>query len=153
MSAPASKRQKIAADDAADIASDRGDRGGKPTSPWAELAVTAWGHAVDYLRYSEVRQTLMVSKTVGSEVPKHVQTMNVLSATEMNVRTARRFPNCAEVNILCFIVQDEEDPDYSVLVEDAVHRVVPFLTFFPKLKDVFVGGVLRSLDNDSTTLE
>ena len=153
MSAPASKKQKIAS--AAAIPPVRGDDDdGGPVSSWADLPVTAWGHALDYLRYSEVRnKALLVSKTMTSEVPKHVQTLNIFTGAELHLRTTRRFPNCTELNVLCLLIEDQEDPEFDVLVEDVVHRVGPILPFFLKLKNVFIGRVWNADEDDSPTIE
>lgn len=105
------------------------------------LPATIWGSILDYMPYNEVRSALLVGKTIANDAAKHVQTLNVLKATQMFVPAARRFPNVEKVNIFCLLVPNEGRNGLYTFSRDAATRIVPFLIGFLKLKALFAGGL------------
>ena len=110
------------------------------------LPATTWGGILDFMPYHEVRSALLISKTIANDAVKYVHTLNMLKSTEMNVPAARgRFANVERVNILCFIEFSRDGTSTSIrstLSSDAATRIIPYLSAFPKLKQVLVGGYM-----------
>jgi len=124
------------------------------------LPDTIMGAALDYLQYAEVRNALLAGKFIAVDSVKHVQTLSICSTAEMAVRAARRFDCVTDVNILCLLSDDveqgtEHDAVFrlmsqysnsvpSRLSRDCALRAVPFLSSFPKLETIFIGGMSKS---------
>ena len=98
---------------------------------------------MDYLPYKDVRSSLQISRVFAKEVPRHVETINVLRPCEMDVPAARRFSNAKKIKILC-VIQFEFDEDdfveHCFVNEEAMGRTIPFLLVFPRITHIFVGG-------------
>ena len=103
---------------------------------------------MDYLRYGEVRKTILVSRNFR-DASKHVQTLNLCKTKEMHIPSARRFTNVTEISILCFLKSGgldmgDGEPDLE-LDEGCLRRIIPFLAAWPgRLEKVFIGGVFRT---------
>mmetsp|Transcript_22490 Transcript_22490/g.48836 ORF Transcript_22490/g.48836 Transcript_22490/m.48836 type:complete len:416 (+) Transcript_22490:104-1351(+) len=109
------------------------------------LPATTWGDILDFMPYHEVRSALLISKAIANDAVQYVRTLNVFKGTEMNVPSARaRFVNVESVNILCFIeyvyISRAGTSTSTALSSDVASRIIPFLSAFPKLKQVLVGG-------------
>ena len=125
----------------------------EPTAP--HIPAPVWAHVLDYMPYGEVRSALMVGKIIAVEAVKHVQTLNIMNGWEMDVPSARRFPNVSEVNILSLVrfrTDDEEDDEHDFyLCETTAERIVPFIVGFQKLKRIRAGGI--DVDNEFTSYD
>ena len=114
----------------------------------AHLPAPVWGHVLDFMPYADVRSALLVGKHMAVEAAKHVQTLNITKAGEMYIPAARRFANAEEVNILCLLggTGETDDEDFILepytITEVASIRIPSFISSFPRLKSVFLGGVL-----------
>mmetsp|Transcript_24078 Transcript_24078/g.69211 ORF Transcript_24078/g.69211 Transcript_24078/m.69211 type:complete len:400 (-) Transcript_24078:113-1312(-) len=114
--------------------------------------VTAWGSALGFLPYRDLRSSLRVSRIFRKEVIGEIEVLNIFSPSEMDVPTARRFENVIEVNILCLCrpTSDGEDTDLTDGIEGAsqvcpiaVSNIVPFLQSFPRLRRVKIGYYIK----------
>ena len=121
---------------------------GKP--PAAELKPTlpldVLGHALDYAPYGDVQSALSVSKTVRSEATKAIKVLNFTRGAQLGHRSSGRyFPNVTEVNCLSFATVSPHlgfgAVKKATLCMVTYHRLVPFLSTFPKLYRVFIGGL------------
>lgn len=95
--------------------------------------------------YEDVRSTLLVGKLIAVEAAKYVQTLNIMKSTQMVGPPARRFPNITEVNIFSLLIHKvaktpQEFTSNCKLCSDTAIRTVPFVSMFPRLKWLFVGG-------------
>ena len=98
-----------------------------------------WGHVLDYMPYEEVRSALLVGNIIASEAVKYVRVLNFMKGYQLDVPSARRFANVEEVNCLSLISGEESA---TIMCKDTAIRLVPLLETYPKLKSVFVGGLL-----------
>ena len=106
--------------------------------PTRHIPAPVWGHALDYMPYSEVRSALLICKTIAKEAVQHVQTVTFTKACQLDAPALRRFPNITEVRCLCLIHGDFSS---TTLCEDTVFRIVPLLTALPRLERFFIGGM------------
>ena len=114
----------------------------------AHLPATCLAAMLNFMWYTDVRQCMLAGKMMAVEAARHIETLNITKASELDAPSARRFQNASEVNVLCLIseVDDEEDEDDEDNLQDqisleTVTRVVPFLASIPNLERVYVGGV------------
>lgn len=106
-----------------------------------QLPASVLAAILDFMRYDDVRSSLLVGKTIADHAAKHVQTLNITKVVQMDSPAARnRFQNIEQVNIQCLFQFINNDPERQNLLPDAASRIVPFLMSFPKLKKVFIGG-------------
>ena len=117
----------------------------KPMRQTPHIPAPVWGHVLDYMPYGEVRQMLLVGKTICTEAVKYVQTINIMNSWEMDAPAARRFANVTDVNILSllrFHTEDEEvwQNDFY-LCGTTAERTVPFIVGFEKLRRIRAGGL------------
>ena len=131
-----------------------GDSDGPPTKKKTQVASTdhddgplqlpavVWGHVLDFMPYGEVRSALLICKTVANDAVDHVQTINVMKSTQLNVPAARRFLNVRELNILCLLKSADSSTNMlsCELCPDTVGRAVFFAASFPKVERILVGG-------------
>ena len=114
----------------------------QPTQP--RLPADAMGGIFDFMPYGEVRSALLAGRFVAKEVARHVQTLNITTGVQMNVRgqASLRFPNVEDVNVVCLLTKATATRGYRIS-SDVATRIPYFLLTFPKLCDVFVGGIRR----------
>ena len=103
------------------------------TVPIPDLPAPMWGRVLEFLPYGDVRKAMLLSRTIAFDAPPHVFFLSIYKASEMNVRAIRRFCNVKETQIHC-VIRD------GVLNPNAVGRVVPFISAFPKLTYCGIGG-------------
>jgi len=73
---------------------------------------------------------------VATEVSKHVTVLHVMRSCELEVRSARRFPNVVKINIGCLLSQDDGDDDSTQTINfTVVGKIAPFLSCFAKLEE------------------
>ena len=96
-----------------------------------------WGRVLDFMPYEEVRSALLVGKIIANEAVKYVRTLNFMKGCQLDVPSARRFASVEEVNCLSLISGWWRS---TVLCRETTTRLVPLLTTFAKLKQIFVGG-------------
>ena len=141
---PRKRKAEELSDDSGDPAAVAAEDADQP----AHLPAPVWGHVLDFMPYADVRSALLVGKHMAVEAAKHVQTINITKAGEMYIPAARRFANAEEVNLLCLLggtgETDDEDEVFEpyTITEVASTRIPSFISSFPKLKSVFLGGVL-----------
>ena len=111
-----------------------------------ELPATVWGSVLDFLPYGNVRSCLLISKMIANEASKHVSTLNIMRPREMDIPASRRFVNVENLNILCLVSQAARARHWLNL--EAAQCAPLFLLEFRKLKNAFVGGYYRVI-NDS----
>ena len=101
-------------------------------------------HALDFLPFSDVRSAMLTGKHIAVHAAAQMETLNIMEASELNVRVAGRYRNVKEVNIGCILVNraltTARFPTYAEkeVSSDAVGRIVPFLGCFPKLKKICI---------------
>lgn len=108
-----------------------------------QLPAVVWGHVLDFMPYAQVRSALRICKTVANDAVDHVQTINIMKSTQLNVPAARRFPSVRELNILCLLKSVDGSNNMMLgceLCPDTVGRAVFFAASFPKVERVVVGG-------------
>lgn len=141
----ASRKRKAAAlgtDDAPD-----GKRKSAPDDCPAYLPAPCLAAVLNFMWYTDVRQCMLAGKMMAVEAARHVETLNITKASELVVPASRRFENASEVNVLCLVseMRDKVDDEYEfgpdLISMDTVVRVVPFLSSFPNLKRVYLGGL------------
>ena len=95
-------------------------------------------HALDFLPFSDVRSAMLTGKHIAVHAAAQMETLNIMEASELNVRVAGRYRNVKEVNIGCILVNrtPSSHPALADFAElevssNAVIRIVPFLTCFP----------------------
>ena len=98
-----------------------------------DLPVALWAEVFHFLEYKDARNSLLVCKFVANQVSKHVKSLHVMRSCELEVRSARRFPNVVDVNITCLLRQDDDSPQH--LDPESVGRTVPFLSTFRHLQE------------------
>eukprot|EP00562_Extubocellulus_spinifer_P007431 CAMPEP_0178503362 /NCGR_PEP_ID=MMETSP0696-20121128/18001_1 /TAXON_ID=265572 /ORGANISM="Extubocellulus spinifer, Strain CCMP396" /LENGTH=364 /DNA_ID=CAMNT_0020132489 /DNA_START=52 /DNA_END=1144 /DNA_ORIENTATION=- len=103
------------------------------------LPATCLASVLNFMPYSDVRSFLPAGKLIAIDAAKHIETLNIMEVAGLDVPAARRFTNVSQVNILCVVTQAGSGSD-QILSPDAVQRVLPFLSIFPKLKGARVGG-------------
>ena len=153
-----SNDNKRKAEDMVDTSTSDGigcDDGGPPTKKKTQVAPTdnnddgplqlpavVWGHVLDFMPYEEVRSALLICKTVANDAVNHVQIINIMNSTQLNVPAARRFPNVRELNILCLLKSADSSTNMLScdLCPDTVGRAVFFAASFPKVERILVGG-------------
>lgn len=126
-----------------DAASGRAAMGKPPAELRPVLPLDVFGHALDYVPYGDVQSALAVSKTVRSEASKAVKVLNFTRGAQLGHRSSGRcFPNVVEVN--CFSFARKYSTVYSFFTVEICDvtrdRIVVFLSTFPKLRRVFIGG-------------
>ena len=104
------------------------------------LPAPVWGHVLDYMPYEEARSALLVGKIIANEAVQYVHTLNFKKSCQLDVPSARRFPNVEHVNILCLLLAKGEGHADRVICESTSMRMVPVLTAFSRLKSLFAGG-------------
>ena len=108
---------------------------------------------LEYLDYQTVLSCALTSKIFLHDAMPLVKTLHIDTALQMNIPLTSRFRDVQHINLYSLLkgrAVDEEDEDndeelLSVNYE-AVLRVVPFLSAFPNLSRVFIGG--RKNDGD-----
>ena len=104
------------------------------------LPAPVWGHVLDYMPYEDVRSALLVGKIIANEAVQYVHTLSVMKSCQLDVPSARRFPNVQHVNILSLLLAKGEGDADRALCESTSMRMVPVLTAFSRLKSLFAGG-------------
>jgi len=148
---PPSKRQKRSGDGdgkkAAEMMIAFGgpmcDEATTPDDSPAHLPATCLAAVLGFMWYTDVRQCMLAGKMMAVESARHVETLNIVKASELDAPSARRFRNVSEVNVLCLVSEAhaEDNPDaWMQMCTDAAMRVVPFLSSIPNLERVFLGG-------------
>lgn len=102
------------------------------TVPIPDLPAPMWGRVLEFLPYGDVRKAMLLSRTIAFDAPPHVSYLTIYEAAEMNVRAIRRFCNVKGTRINCVIRDGALNPN-------AVGRVVPFISAFPKLMYCSIG--------------
>ena len=101
------------------------------------LPPTKWGAALDFLLYEDIRSTLLVSRIFRREVAGRIETLSVRLPKELDIPSARRFPNVTTVKILFFGVKKVDGMSFLMEAEslpiDTVTKIIPFLQTFPQL--------------------
>ena len=144
--------RKRKADDDDGSSSGRKLKLAKPSSsssPAAHLPASCLAAILNFMEYGDVRRCLLAGKTMAVDAASHVETLNIMNASELVTSAARRFANVSEINILSLVTTTEdgdEDAEDTLSVGTAT-RSVPYLTSFPKLKRVFLGGLFRDPDD------
>ena len=136
-----SRKRKADALEAADDAESPSGRKLKvatAATPSAHLPASCLAAILDFMEYAEVRRCLLAGKIVAVDAARHVETLNIMNASELVPSAARRFANVAEINILSLVASTDED---DILSAGTATRSVPFLISFPKLKRAFLGGL------------
>ena len=116
-----------------------------PTNPDnLHLPAPVWGHVLDYMPYEEVRSALLICKMVATDAVKYVHTLNVTRACQMDIPSARKFPNVEDLNCLCLISKAVNPAGIAshkiTLSEEVASKMLPFLGAFPRLDNVDVGS-------------
>ena len=114
----------------------------------AHLPAPCLAAVLNFMRYADVRQCMLAGKMMAVEAAGHVETLNITKASELDAPSARRFRSASEVNVLCLVSEtdaedDREDRQYppDQISMETVTRVVPFLSSFPNLERIFLGGL------------
>ena len=107
----------------------------------AHLPATCLAAVLNFMWYTDVRQCMLTGRIMAVEAARHVETLNITKASELVVPAARRFGNAQKVNILCLVSEISKNNRDDQISMDAVMRVVPFLSFIPKLEHIFLGGL------------
>jgi F-box domain len=101
-----------------------------------ELPAEIWGHALDYLPFSDVVQCAAVSKQL-QESMNFVARISIFKKNELRKVFARRFSNgnVTQVDVFCLItcLDPDEDEEKFSICQSTASRIVPFLVHFPKL--------------------
>ena len=140
-------RKRKADDDDESVSSGRKLKVAKPSSSSspAHLPASCLAAILNFMEYGDVRRCLLVGKTVAVDAASHVETLNIMNASELVPSAARRLANVTEINILSLVTPTEDD-DEEVLSASTATRSVPFLISFSKLKHAFLGGIRRDTD-------
>ena len=145
-STSSSRKRKAGVDD--ELVSGRKLKIAKPSpssSPAAHLPASCLAAILNFMEYSEVRRCLLAGKIMAVDAARHVETLNIMNASELVPSAALRFANVTEINILSLVTPTEDD-DEKVLSASTATRSVLFLTTVPKLKHAFLGGLCRDAD-------
>ena len=117
-----------------------------PSASNAILPADLIAIVMDFSQYSDVRNSLLAGKLMTKKVSTLVREIHIMKPNEMKpqVKTKERFPNVRVVNIFCLFTSEYQYFS-SPLSERKFYPtvaacVVPFLSFFPKLKTSFIGG-------------
>ena len=107
-----------------------------------QLPAVVWGHILDFMPYEEVRSALLICKSLANDAVHHVQTINIMKSTQMNVPAARRFPSVRELNILSLVKSADSSTNIWAieLCPDTVGRAAFFAASFPRVEHILVGG-------------
>ena len=135
---PPAKKAKIACDDGATT---------KSAATTASLPAPVWARSFDFLPYSDVRSARLVCKMFANEVPTYIGVLNVYGPAEMDVPSARRYPNVNTLNVFC-LFQEEYEGQITTLNTEGVENTLGFLPSFPRLKRAFLGGFAYDEDQD-----
>lgn len=104
-----------------------------------ELPAEIWGHALDYLPFSDVIQCWAVSRQL-QESMNFVSRISIYRKDELRKVFARRFSNgnVTQVDVFCLItcLDPEENEEKFSICQSTASRIVPFLVHFPKLLSV-----------------
>ena len=136
-----SRKRKVDADD--ESSSGRKLKLAKPSpslSPAAHLPASCLAAILNFMEYGEVRRCLLAGKIMAVDAARHVETLNIMNASELVPSAARRFANVTEINILSLVTPTGDDGDEDILSFGTATRSAFFLTSFPKLKRAFLGG-------------
>ena len=109
----------------------------KPSAA-AHLPASCLAAILNFMEYAEVRRVLLAGKIMAVDAARHVETLNIMNASELVPSAAGRFANVTDVHILSL-----EDGNEDILSADTAARSVPFLMTFPKLTHAFIGGIWR----------
>ena len=104
---------------------------------------TAWGHALEYLYYDQVRSALTICKTFRKEVHGTIQVLNFTKGSDIgHSSSGRYFPHVEEVNCLSFVTSGAlGEPE---ICKDTTTGLVPFLMSFPNLRRITLGKLISS---------
>ena len=117
------------------------------------LPAASIGQVLGFLPYRDVHTVLLAGKSIARDSTPYVTTLSICSERELDIPSARRFPNVTNVNIMCLfrLVDTTVPSDGTVLVRKAPRispnvpsRICPFLQQFPRLKAIFVGMARES---------
>jgi hypothetical protein len=104
-----------------------------------ELPAEIWGHALDYLPFSDVIQCWAVSKQLQDSM-KFVARISIFKKDELQKVFAKRFSNgnVTQVDVFCLItcLDPEGNEEKFSICQSTASRIVPFLVHFPKLLSV-----------------
>ena len=114
----------------------------------AHLPASCLAAILNFMEYAEVRRCLLAGKIMAVDAARHVETLNIMNASELVPSAARRFANVTDINILSLVTPTEDEGIRSV---GTATRSVVFLTTFPKLKCAFLGGIVREPDVEEWT--
>ena len=132
------KRKADALESADDGESSSGRKLKVATTPSAHLPASCLAAILNFMEYAEVRRVLLAGKIMAVDAARHVETLNIMNASELVPSAAGRFANVTDVHILSL-----EDGNEDILSADTAARSVPFLMTFPKLTHAFIGGIWR----------
>ena len=141
------KRKADALEFADDSRSSSGRKLKVATTPSAHLPASCLAAILNFMEYAEVRRCLLAGKVMAVDAARHVETLNIMNASELVSTAARRFANVTDVHILSLLITNE-DGNEDILSADTASRSVPFLMTFPKLKRAFIGGIWRDPHED-----
>ena len=115
------------------------------------LSPDIWALVMDFLPYESVLQTAAVSKSMLHEVMPLVTMLHINKSSQLYAGSiASRYNNVRDIYIYSLIEYHPTDQweDPSDIDEDTAERVVPFLSSFPKLERVFLGGQNDTRDDN-----
>ena len=120
------------------------------SSSSACLSPDIWALVMDFLPYESVLQTAVVSKSMLHEVMPLVTMLHMNKSSQLYAGIASRYNNVRDIYIYSLIEYHPTDlwEDPSDIDEDTAERVVPFLSSFPKLERVFLGGQNDTRDDN-----
>ena len=130
---PPAKRPRIATTDADENIDDA------PRT--AHLSPDLWAIVLAHLPYSDILNCSVLSCGFLREVSPKVRSIRIHAANEMQAVPARRFAGVTNLTIEC-LFQDSFGADHMVFDREAMGMVLPFLTCFPSLRKISVGGLL-----------
>ena len=119
----------------------------KSAATTASLPAPVWARSFDFLPYSDVRSARLVCKMFANEVQTYIGVLNVYGPAEMDVPSARRYPNVNTLNVFC-LFQEEYEGQITTLNTEGVENTLGFLPSFPRLKRAFLGGFAYDEDQD-----
>ena len=120
------------------------------------IPYTALAHALGFMPYDQIRPALTVGKSFRDDMIRGIRVLNFTKAAQMGHKSSGRyFKNVDEVNCLSFVTVSclEDGKRADRLCDATYHRLVPFLTTFPKLRCAFIGGRDNSLDSHGSGQE
>ena len=118
-----------------------------PSSSSACLSSDIWALVMDFLPYESVLQTAAVSKSMLHEVMPLITMLHINKSSQLYAGSiAARYRDVRDIYIYSLVQHVPLDRavrdgvHISRVDEDTAERAVPFLSSFPKLERVFLGG-------------